>query len=78
MAFWLIRCMLRNRGRVSLLERRGVFVLLVNMWCASPFIMCVRFADGGRGDGMAGMGLMKVARVILGNAPGVFACVLRK
>ncbi len=79
MASWLIRRVLRNRGRVSLLERRGVFVLLVDMWCVShAFMMCVHFADGGGGDRMAGMGLMRVACMILGSAPGVLACVLRR
>jgi hypothetical protein len=79
MASWLMRCVLRNCGRVSLLERRGVFVLFVVMVCASrAFTMPVRFADGGGRDGMSGMGLMRVARVILGSAPGVFARVLRR
>ncbi len=78
MASWLIRHVVRKCGRVSLLERCGVFVLLVDMWHASPFIMHVRFANGGGGDRMAGMGSMRVACVILGSAPGVLACVLRK
>ena len=79
MASWLIRRVLRNRGRVSLLECRGVFVLLVDMMHASRvFMMRVRFTDGGGGDGMAGMGSMRVAQVILGNAPGVLAWVLHR
>ncbi len=79
MAFWLIRCVLCNCGRVSLLECRGVFVLLVDMMCAShTFMMHVRFTDGGGGDGMASMGSMRVACVILGRAPGVLAWVLRR
>ena len=77
MASWLIRRVLRNRGRVSLLEPHGVFVLLVDMWCASrAFMMPARFADGGGGGGMANMGLMRVAHMILGSAPRVLACVL--
>ncbi len=77
MASWLMRRVLRNLGRVSLLERRGVFVLLADMWHAScTFMMCVRFAGGGGGDGMAGMGSMRVARVILGSVPGVLVRVL--
>ncbi len=79
MAFWLIRRVLCNCGRVSLFERHGIFVLLVDMMCASrAFMMHVRFADGGGGDGMTGMGSMRVARVILGSAPGVLAWVLRR
>ncbi len=66
--------MLCNRGRVSLLESHGVFVLLVDLMHASrAFMMRVRSADGGGGDGMAGMGSMRVARVILGSAPGLLA-----
>ena len=79
MAFWLIRRVLCNRGRVSLLERCGIFVLLVDMVCVSrAFMMRVHSVDGGEGDGMAGMGLMRVACVILGSAPGVLAWVLRR
>jgi hypothetical protein len=79
MASWLIRRVLCNCRRVSLLECRGVFVLLVDMWRASrAFMMRVRFGDGGGGDGMASMGLMRVARVILGSVPGVLVCVLRR
>jgi hypothetical protein len=78
-AFWLIRCVLCKRGRVRLLEHRGVFVFLVDMMRASrAFMMHVRFADGGWGEGMASMGSMRVARVILGSAPGVLAWVLRR
>jgi hypothetical protein len=77
MAFWLIRHMLCNRRRVSLLEHRGVFVLFVDMMRAShAFMMHVHSADGGGGDGMASMGSMRVACVILGSAPGVLARVL--
>ncbi len=77
MAFWLISRVLCNRKRVSLLERRGVFVLLVDMMHASrTFMMRVRFTDGGGGDGMASMGSMRVACAILGSAPGVLAWVL--
>ncbi len=79
MAFWLIRRVLRNCGRVSLLECRVVVVLLVDMMHAScTFMMRVHSVDGGEGDGMAGMGLMRVACVILGSAPGVLARVLRR
>jgi hypothetical protein len=79
MAFWLIRCMLCDCGRVSLLERRGVFVFLVDMMPASrAFMMHVCSVDGGRGDGMAGMGSMRVTHVIQGSAPGVLARVLRR
>ncbi len=79
MAFWLIRCVLCNRGRVSLLECRGIFVLLVDMMRASrAFMMHVCSANGGGGDGMAGMGSMRVAHVILGSAPGVLARVMRR
>ncbi len=79
MAFWLIRCVLCKRGRVSLLECHGIFVLLVDMMRASrAFMMHVRSADGGGGDGMASMGSMRVACMILGSAPGVLAWVLRR
>ncbi len=79
MASWLIRPVLRNRGRVSLLECRGVFVFLVDMWHASrAFMMHVHFADRGGGDRMASMGSMRVACMILGSAPGVSARVLRR
>jgi hypothetical protein len=79
MVSWLIRCMLCNQGRVSLLEHRGIFVLLMDMWRVSrAFMMHVRFTVGGGGDRMAGMGSMRVTRVILGSAPRVLACVLRR
>jgi hypothetical protein len=79
MAFWLIRRMLCNRGRVSLLERHGVFVLLVDMMHAShAFMMRVHSTDGGGGDGMASMGSMRAARVMLGSAHRVLARVLRR
>jgi hypothetical protein len=79
MAFLLIRRMLCNHGRVSLLERRDIFVLLVDMMRASrTFMMRVHSVDGGGGDGMAGMGSMRVACMILGSAPGVLARVLRR
>ncbi len=79
MAFWLIRRVLCNCGRASLLERCGVFVLLVDMTHASrAFMMHVCSADGGGGDGMAGMGSMRVACMILGSALGVLARVLRR
>jgi hypothetical protein len=55
------------------------FVLLVDMMRASrAFMMCVHSTDEGEGDGMAGMGSMRVARVILGSASGVLAWVLRR
>ena len=79
MAFWLIRHVLCDCRRVSLLERCGVFVLLVDMMRASrAFMMRVHSADGGGGDGMAGMGSMRVACVILGSASGVLAWVLSR
>jgi hypothetical protein len=68
-----------NHGRVSLLERHGVFELLVDMMRVScAFMMHVCSADGGGGDRMAGMGSMRVAHVILGSAHGVLAWVLRR
>jgi hypothetical protein len=77
MAFWLIRRVFCNRGRVSLLERRGIFVLMVDMMRVSrAFMMHVRFADGGGEDGMASMGSMRVTHVILWSAPRVLAWVL--
>ncbi len=77
MAFWPIRRVLHNHGRESLLERRGIFVLLVDMWRAShAFMMCVCFADRGGGDGMAGMGLMRVALRDFGECSrGVGSCL---
>ncbi len=79
MAFWLIRHMLCNRGRVSLLERSGIFVLLVDMMRVSrTFMMHVHSTDGGGGGGMARMGSMRVACMILGSAPGVLARVLHR
>jgi hypothetical protein len=50
------------------------FVLLVDMMRASrAFMMHVHSMDGGGGDGMASMGSMRAACVILGSAPGVLA-----
>jgi hypothetical protein len=70
---------LRNHGRASLLDRRGVFVLFVDIVCASRIAaMRMHFADGIGGDVVAGSGLMRVACIIFGSAPGVFACVLRR
>ncbi len=77
--FWLIRCVLCKCGRVSLLECRGVFVLLVDMMRASrAFMMCVHSADGGGGDKMASMGSMSVTCMVLGSTPRVLAWVLRR
>ncbi len=79
MASWLMRRVLRNLGRASLLGRCGVLVLFMDIIRASPIAaMRMRFVDGVGGDIVAGSGLMRVARVIFGSAPGVFACVLRR
>jgi hypothetical protein len=79
MASWLIKRLLHNRRRVILMERHGIFVLLVDMWHASHTSMTrLRFADGDGGDGMASMGSMRVARLILGSALEVLARVLRR
>ncbi len=64
------------------MERRGVFVLDGDVLHALlAFIMRALFAyvvggDGGGVGRMAGNGLMSVARVIVGSAPGVLAHVL--
>jgi hypothetical protein len=72
MASWLMRCMLRNRRRASLLDHRGVFVLFVDIVRASSIaVMRMHFADGVGGDVVAGSGLMRFACVIFGSAPGV-------
>jgi hypothetical protein len=76
-ASWLMRHMLRNSGRTSLLDRHGIFVLFVDIICASR-IAVMRFTDGVGGDVVVGSGLMRVACIIFGSAPGVFACVLRR
>jgi hypothetical protein len=79
MASWLMRHVLRNRGRVSLLDCRGVFVLFVDIVCASRIaVMRMRFTNGIGGDVVAGSGLMRFVCVILGSAPGVFACILHR
>ncbi len=78
MASWLMRCMLRNRNRASLLDPCGIFVLFVDIvhtLCVAA--MCVRFTDGSGADVVAGIGSMRVARVICGSAPGVFVKMLR-
>ena len=52
MASWLIICVLHNRGRASLLERRGVFVLDGDVLHALlAFIMRALFAYVVGGDG---------------------------
>jgi hypothetical protein len=79
MASWLMRRMLHNRGRASLLDRCGIFVLFVDIVRASRIAaMRMHFADGIGGDAVARSGSMRVARVIFGSAPGVFAHVLRR
>jgi hypothetical protein len=79
MASWLMRRVLRNRGRASLLDRRGIFVLFIDIVHASCIAMMhMRFADGVGGDVVVGSGSMRVAHVIFGSAPGVFACILRR
>jgi hypothetical protein len=79
MASWLMRPMLHNCGRASLLDRCGVFVLFVDIVCASRIaVMRMRFTDGIGGDVVAGSGLMRVTCIIFGSAPGVFARVLRR
>ncbi len=79
MASWLMRHVLRNRGRASLLDRRGMFVLFVDNVCASRLTaMCMRFTDGIGGDVVAGSGSMRVACIIFGSAPGVFTRVLHR
>jgi hypothetical protein len=71
MASWLMRRMLRNRGRASLLDRRGIFVLFVDIVRASCIaVMRMRFADGVGGDVVVGSGSMRVAWVILGAPLG--------
>jgi hypothetical protein len=79
MASWLMRRMLRNHRRASLLDCRGIFVLFVDIVHASRIAAIrMRLADGVGGDVVAGSGSMRVACVILGRAPGVFAHVLRR
>ncbi len=79
MASWLVRRVLRNCGRASLLDHRGIFVLFVDIVRASRIAaMRMRFADGIGGDMVAESGSMRGARVIFGSAPGVFACVLHR
>jgi hypothetical protein len=79
MASWLMRCVLRNHGRASLLDHRGIFVLFMDIVRASRIAaMCMHFTDGIGGDVVAGSGSMRVARIIFGSTPGVFACVLRR
>ncbi len=73
MASWLMRRMLHKGGRASLLDRCGVFVLFIDIVCASRIAgMRMHFADGIGGDVVVGSGLMRVARIIFGSAPGVF------
>ncbi len=75
MASWLMRRVLRNRIRASLLDRRGIIVLYVDIVHALRIAaMRVRFADGGGGDVVARSGSMRVACVICGSTPG--ACLL--
>ncbi len=77
MASWLMRRVLRNLGRASLLDR-GILVLFVDIICTSRIAaMRMRFVDGIGGDMVAGSGSMRVACIIFGIPPGVFACVLR-
>ncbi len=79
MASWLMKRVLHNRGRASLLDRCGVFVLFMDIVRASHIaVMRMRFVDGVGGDVVVGSGSMRVARVIFGSAPGVFACILRR
>ncbi len=79
MASWLMRRVLRNRGRACLLDRHGIFVLFVDVVRALRVAtMRVRFTDGSGGDVVAGIGSMRVAHVICGSTPGVFARVLRR
>ena len=79
MASWLMRHVLRNRGWASLLDRCGVFVLFMDIVRASHIaVMRMRFTNGIGGDVVAGSGLMRFVCVILGSAPGVFACILRR
>jgi hypothetical protein len=79
MASWLMRRVLRNRGRASLLDGCGIFVLFVDVVRASRIAaMRMCFADGIGGDVAAGSGLMRVACIIFGSASGVFACVLHR
>jgi hypothetical protein len=75
MASWLMRRVFHNRGRASLLDHRGIFVLFMDIVCTSCIAaMHKRFADGVGVDVVAGSGSMRVACVIFGSAPGVFAC----
>ncbi len=79
MASWLMRLVLRNLRRASLLDRRGVLVLFVDIICTSRIAATgMRFVDGIGGDVVSGSGSMRVACIIFGSAPGVFACVLRR
>ncbi len=56
-AFWLIRCVLCNHGRLSLLERRDIFVLLVDMLYLTHFYdaCALREWRWGRWDGWYGL-----------------------
>jgi hypothetical protein len=79
MTSWLMRCMLRNRGKASLLDHCGIFVLFVDIVCTSRIAaMRMRFADGVGRDVVAGSGSIRVACIIFGSTPGVFACILHR
>ncbi len=79
MASWLMRRVLHNHGRASLLDHCGVFVLFVDSVCTSCIAaMRMHFADGVGGDVVAGSGSMRVACIIFGSTLGVFARVLHR
>jgi hypothetical protein len=55
------------------------FLLLMDMMRASRALMMrVRSTNGGGEDGVAGMGSMRVACMILGSAPRVLARLLHR
>ncbi len=79
MTSWLMRRVLCNCGRASLLDPRGIFVLIMDIVCASRIaVMCFRFADGIGGEVVAGSGLMRVACITFWSAPGVFSRILHR
>ncbi len=79
MASWLMRCVLRNRGRASLLDCHCIFVLFVDIVCTSRIaVMRMCFADGIGGDVVVGSGLMRITCIIFGSAPGMFARILHR
>ncbi len=76
MAFWLMRHGLRNQS-ASLLERRCVLVLVVDLWRSSlALVMQAYYADVGGVEGTAGMGSIKLTFLIFSSTSGVLARVV--